>query len=109
MDPTLILIIDSAKALVLLTAAATLAHALRGRPARIRAVVWGTALVGALLIPAVAPVLPAWSLPLPLTLSGAGAAPDPQPQPTVHLSSPTLSPDSMAAPNIRSPSGEWKR
>lgn len=81
MDPTITLIVDSAKALVLLAAASILARALRGRPARIRAVVWATALAGVLLIPAVAPVLPSWSLPLPMDLARQHAAAVPRAHP----------------------------
>jgi beta-lactamase regulating signal transducer with metallopeptidase domain/predicted nucleic acid-binding Zn-ribbon protein len=91
MDPTLTLIIDSTKALVLLTAAAVLALSLRGRPARIRAVVWGTALAGVLLIPAVAPLLPTWSLPLPIDLTMALEAPEPAPNPTAHATAQPVS------------------
>jgi beta-lactamase regulating signal transducer with metallopeptidase domain/predicted nucleic acid-binding Zn-ribbon protein len=69
MDTVAPLLLGSFKALVLLTAAAGLTRALRRRPARLRAVVWGTALAGALLIPLVAPLLPAIALPLPTLLA----------------------------------------
>jgi beta-lactamase regulating signal transducer with metallopeptidase domain/archaellum component FlaC len=98
MDPTLTLILDSTKALVLLTVAAVLALTLRGRPARIRAVVWGTALAGALLIPAVAPLLPAWSLPMPIDLATAGVASDVPQNPAAHRIGSSISLDESAAP-----------
>ncbi len=98
MDPTLTLILDSTKALVLLVVAATLARSLRGRPARIRAVVWGTALAGSLLIPAVAPFLPAWSLPLPIDLATAGVASDVPQTPAAHRIGPPISLDETAGP-----------
>ena len=68
MDPVLSLALGSLKALLLLIAAGGVSVALRGRPARLRAVVWGTALAGSLLIPIAATLLPAWSLPLPFAL-----------------------------------------
>jgi len=68
MDAMLTLVLGSLKALLLLTAAGGLTLVLRGRPARLRAVVWATALAGSLLIPVVAPLLPSWSLPLPVYL-----------------------------------------
>jgi beta-lactamase regulating signal transducer with metallopeptidase domain/archaellum component FlaC len=97
MDPTLTLIVDSTKALVLLAVAAVLARSLRGRPARIRAVVWGTALAGALLIPPVAHLIPAWSLPLPIDLAKVQEAPEPAPHSAVHAAAPSISPGERAA------------
>jgi beta-lactamase regulating signal transducer with metallopeptidase domain/predicted nucleic acid-binding Zn-ribbon protein len=106
MDPTLTLLVDSIKALLLLTVAAALARTLRGRPARIRAVVWGTALAGSLLIPAVAPLLPAWSLPLPVNLTEAGVGSQTSPQsaapaplPSVRAGDIALAADALAAPS----------
>ncbi len=65
MNPLLPLVLGSLKALLLVLVAAGVALTLRGRPARLRAVVWGTALAGCLIIPLVAPLLPSWSLPVP--------------------------------------------
>nr|MCU0235066.1 M56 family metallopeptidase [Thermoanaerobaculales bacterium] len=65
MDATLPFVLGALKALVLLAAAALATLALRGRPARLRAVVWGTALLGSLLIPALEPLLPPLPVPLP--------------------------------------------
>lgn len=61
--------LGSLKVLILLVAAAGLSLALRGRPARLRAVVWATALVGSLLIPAVATVVPSFFVELPIAFS----------------------------------------
>jgi len=65
MNLLLPLVLGSLKALLLLLAATGLAVTMRRSSARLRAVVWGTALVGCLLIPLVAPLLPSWSLPVP--------------------------------------------
>ncbi len=65
MNPLLPLVLGSLKALLLVLVAAGAALTLRRRPARLRAVVWGTALAGCLIIPLVAPLLPSWSLPVP--------------------------------------------
>jgi beta-lactamase regulating signal transducer with metallopeptidase domain len=59
----------SIKALLLLTSAGGIAFALRHRPARVRAAIWGTALVGSLLIPAVSTVVPTLSVELPTLVS----------------------------------------
>jgi beta-lactamase regulating signal transducer with metallopeptidase domain len=67
METQLALALGSLKALLLLAAAAAAALALRGRPARLRAVVWATALAGSLLIPLVAPLLPVWFVPVNLS------------------------------------------
>jgi beta-lactamase regulating signal transducer with metallopeptidase domain/predicted nucleic acid-binding Zn-ribbon protein len=69
MQATLPLVLGSLKAFVLLAVAAAVTLALRQRPARVRAVVWATAISGCLLIPAVAPLLPAWSIPVPAGLA----------------------------------------
>ena len=60
--------LGSLKALLLLLIAAGIALALRGRPARLRAVIWGTALVGSLLIPLAATVVPALPVVLPMEI-----------------------------------------
>ncbi len=65
MTTILTLVLGSLKALLLLIAAGGFAFALRNRSARLRAAVWGTALAGCLVIPAVAPFLPELSLPVP--------------------------------------------
>ena len=69
MNPLLPLVLGSLKALLLVLVAAGFALALRRRPARLRAVVWGTALAGCLVIPLVAPLLPSWSLPVPASIA----------------------------------------
>ena len=69
MNPLLPLVLGSLKALLLVLVAAGFALALRGRPARLRAVVWGTALAGCLVIPLVTPLLPSWSLPVPASIA----------------------------------------
>jgi len=65
MDTMLPLVLGSLKALLLLTTAAAIALALRKRAARVRAVIWGMALAGCLVIPLAAPLLPTVSLPMP--------------------------------------------
>ena len=65
-DSLIPLVLTSLKTLLLVVTAGVLATALRRRPARLRAVVWGTALVGTLIIPVIAPLLPSWSLPIPI-------------------------------------------
>jgi beta-lactamase regulating signal transducer with metallopeptidase domain/archaellum component FlaC len=59
-----ILVLGSTKALLLLAMAASAALALHGRPARLRAVVLGTALAGSLVIPAVSPLVPTLAVPV---------------------------------------------
>ncbi|PWB78381.1 MAG: hypothetical protein C3F15_01925 [Holophagae bacterium] len=108
MAPLGVLVLGSFKALLLLAAAAAGAAMLQRKPARLRVVVWATALGGTLLIPLVTPVLPRLELPvlprlgmelLPITgapvataIEAAEAAPAldefsgreaPMPQPTV--------------------------
>jgi len=65
------LLIASLKAGLVLAAAAALALALRRAPARVRTLVWGMALAGALALPLLARLLPAWPLPLPVDLAAA--------------------------------------
>jgi beta-lactamase regulating signal transducer with metallopeptidase domain/predicted nucleic acid-binding Zn-ribbon protein len=69
MDMVFTLGLASLKALLLLTAAAGISLTLRGRPARLRAVVWGTALVGSLLIPAASVVMPTVPVVVPIGMS----------------------------------------
>ena len=71
--------LGSLKVMMMLLVAAGIALSLRRRPARLRAVVWGTALVGSLLIPVVAAVVPTVPVVLPIALSGmtGPAAPPP--------------------------------
>ncbi|MCU0305124.1 MAG: hypothetical protein MUC56_13820 [Thermoanaerobaculales bacterium] len=73
MDALVVAALGSVKVLVLLLAAWGLSLALRGRPARLRAVVWATALVGSLLIPALAAVVPSFVVELPIELPATGA------------------------------------
>ena len=68
MDTLLPLALGSIKALVLLVLAFGITLALKQRAARLRAVVWGTAIAGCLVIPLVAPLLPAWTVPVPAAL-----------------------------------------
>ena len=68
MDTLLPLILDSIKALVLLSLATGITLTLKHRAARVRAVVWGTAIAGCLVIPLVAPLLPMWTFPVPEAL-----------------------------------------
>ena len=59
-----VLVLGSVKALLLLAMAAAGAALLQRKPARLRVVVWATALAGTLLIPVVTPVLPRLELPV---------------------------------------------
>jgi beta-lactamase regulating signal transducer with metallopeptidase domain/soluble cytochrome b562 len=68
METLLPLVLGSIKALVLLSFTAGIAFALKRRAARVRAVVWGTAIAGCLVIPLVAPLLPTWTFPVPAAL-----------------------------------------
>jgi beta-lactamase regulating signal transducer with metallopeptidase domain/predicted nucleic acid-binding Zn-ribbon protein len=79
MDAALPLAYASVKALLLLAAAGGAALVLRKRPARLRAVVWATALAGCLLIPVLAPLVPAWSIPVPEPLAKLTASAEPRP------------------------------
>ncbi len=65
MNLLLPLVLGSLKALLLLLVATGVAVSMRRSSARLRAVVWGTALAGCIVIPLVAPLLPSWSLPVP--------------------------------------------
>jgi beta-lactamase regulating signal transducer with metallopeptidase domain len=76
MDTLMPLVLGSLKALILLTVAAGITLALRRRAARVRAVVWGTAIAGCLVIPLVAPLLPAWTFPVPEALERFIPAPE---------------------------------
>ena len=68
MDGLLLLVLGSIKALVLLSFTAGITLALKRRAARVRAVVWGTAIAGCLVIPLLAPLLPTWTFPVPAAL-----------------------------------------
>jgi beta-lactamase regulating signal transducer with metallopeptidase domain len=68
MDTLLPLVLGSIKGLVLLSFTAGISLALKHRAARVRAVVWGTAIAGCLVIPLVAPLLPTWTFPVPAAL-----------------------------------------
>jgi beta-lactamase regulating signal transducer with metallopeptidase domain len=78
METLLPLVLGSIKALLLLTIAAAITVALKGRAARVRAVVWGTAIAGCLVIPLVTPLLPSWTFPVPAALERFVPAPDPE-------------------------------
>ena len=58
------LVLGSFKALLLLAIAAAVTALLQRGPARLRVVVWATALAGSLLIPTVTPLLPRLELPV---------------------------------------------
>ncbi len=58
--------LGSLKALLMLVIAGGVAFTLKSRPARLRAVIWGTALVGSLLIPLAAMVVPSLPVVLPM-------------------------------------------
>jgi beta-lactamase regulating signal transducer with metallopeptidase domain len=64
--------VESVKALLLLTASVAIVLTLKGRPARIRAMILGTALIGTLLIPLASVIVPSVPVPVPVELSPAG-------------------------------------
>jgi beta-lactamase regulating signal transducer with metallopeptidase domain/predicted nucleic acid-binding Zn-ribbon protein len=68
MDAIVIFGLGSLKALLMLIIAAGVALALKGRSARLRSVIWGTALVGSLLIPVAAMVVPSVPVVLPMEI-----------------------------------------
>jgi beta-lactamase regulating signal transducer with metallopeptidase domain/archaellum component FlaC len=68
MDAIFIFGLGSLKALLMLIIAAGVAVALKGRSARLRSVIWGTALVGSLLIPVAAMVVPSVPVVLPMEI-----------------------------------------
>lgn len=69
----------SLKVMLMLLVAAGIALSLRRRPARLRAVVWGTALVGSLLIPVAAAVVPELPVVLPIDVPGLHGTVQPPP------------------------------
>jgi beta-lactamase regulating signal transducer with metallopeptidase domain/archaellum component FlaC len=75
---------------LLVLVAAGVALALRGRPARLRAVVWATALAGCLVIPLVAPLLPSWSLPVPASIARFVTPNEPVPPTVVRMTEPQI-------------------
>jgi beta-lactamase regulating signal transducer with metallopeptidase domain len=78
MDTLLAFFLGSVKALLLLTLTTGITLALRHRAARVRAVVWGTAIAGCLVIPLVAPLLPTWTFPVPAALERFIPAAEPE-------------------------------
>lgn len=68
MDILTVFGLGSFKALLMLVIAGAAAAALKGRSARLRAVIWGTALVGSLLIPVAATVVPSLPVVLPMEI-----------------------------------------
>jgi beta-lactamase regulating signal transducer with metallopeptidase domain len=78
MEALLPLVLGSIKALVLLCVAAGITLALKHRAARVRAVVWGTAIAGCLVIPLVAPLRPTWTFPVPAALARFTTPPEPE-------------------------------
>ena len=87
MDIFLPFLLGSVKALILLTIAMGITLALRRRAARVRAVVWGTAIAGCLVIPAVAPLLPSWTFPVPAALERFVPSPEAETTVTMTLES----------------------
>ena len=66
-------LLDAAvKATLILAAAFALAGLARRAPARARHALWGTALIGALLVPVLSMALPGWSVPLLPRVDGSG-------------------------------------
>ncbi len=65
MDMLIVLALGAVKGLVLLAVAAAVGGLLRRQSARLRAVVWATALAGSVMVPLAAPFIPALPLPLP--------------------------------------------
>jgi len=87
MDMVFTLALGSLKALLLLTVAAGVSLTLKGRPARLRAVVWGTALVGTLLIPMASALLPSLPVVVPVEISQlAGEDSEPATADLIHRS-----------------------
>ena len=78
MDTLLPLVLGSIKGLVLLSFTAGITLALKHRAARVRAVVWGTAIAGCLVIPLVAPLLPTWTFPVRQRWSASRLRPNPR-------------------------------
>jgi beta-lactamase regulating signal transducer with metallopeptidase domain/soluble cytochrome b562 len=87
MDTLLPFVLGSIKALILLTMATGISLVLRRRAARVRAVVWGTAIAGCLVIPLVAPLLPSLTFPVPAALERFLPAPNPEATVTMTLDS----------------------
>ena len=65
-----VVVLACLKSCLLLAAAFGVTLAMRRRPARLRAVVWATALIGAVLVPLMASVVPAVSIPVPAAFAG---------------------------------------
>ncbi len=84
MNAIAIIGLGSLKALLMLLIAAGVALTLRRKPARLRAVIWGTALVGSLLIPLAATVVPALPVVLPMEIPRL-ASEDPRPAPIAEI------------------------
>jgi hypothetical protein len=76
MSGLLAVVLGSIKALVLLGIATGITLALKQRAARIRAVVWGTAIAGCLVIPLVAPLVPSWTIPVPAAIERIASRPE---------------------------------
>ena len=95
-------VLGSIKALLLLTVASATVFALRKRSARLRAVVWSIGLVGCLAIPIVAPLLPAWSVPVPAGLAQLTPARNPVQQARSSHSPQVTSQHQLTAVNISS-------
>jgi beta-lactamase regulating signal transducer with metallopeptidase domain/soluble cytochrome b562 len=78
MDTLTPFVLGSIKSLILLMVATGITLVLRRRTARLRAVVWGTAIAGCLVIPLVAPLLPSWTFPVPAALERFVPAAEPE-------------------------------
>jgi beta-lactamase regulating signal transducer with metallopeptidase domain len=89
MSTAAVVVLGCLKACLLLAAAFGVTLAMRRRPARLRAAVLATALIGAVLVPFVATVVPAVSIPLPAAFAElAGRAENPTSTPAPARSSP---------------------
>jgi len=108
MNAVAIVGLGSLKALLMLLVAAGIALTLRRGPARLRAVIWGTALVGSLLIPLAASVVPELPVVVPMVIPQlASEPPVPAPVAAVHggLEETTSVPSPRESPPLREPSG----
>jgi beta-lactamase regulating signal transducer with metallopeptidase domain len=72
MDPVITAALASSKAMLLLASAALVVALLKGGPARVRAIVLGTSLIGTLAIPLASVLVPKLPVPLPIELRGPG-------------------------------------
>ena len=76
MEPVITAALASTKALLLVASAALVVALLKGGPARLRAIVLGTALIGTLVIPLASVLMPELPVPLPIESGAALMADD---------------------------------